>query len=179
MRIGSVGFGSAVLFSLLSAGSATAQRVSADIRIGGRGPVSGHVRIESRDRNRDRDRYSRDYGYRPRQVRVEVFRRNDRGRHLGWYKQMQRRGRVVVVYYDRDEDCYYDRRFYPGLQEIRVYEQDGRYYRSDDDRYDDRYDRRDGRYDGRDGRYDGRDGRDGRGGRDGWDERDRRDGRDN
>src|SRR6185503_3471383 len=96
MRIGSLGFGSAVLFSLLSAGSASAQRVSADIRIGGRGPISGHVRIDSRDRDR----------------------------YLGWYRQLQRRGRVVVVYYDRDEDCYYDRRFYPGLQEIRVY-QDG------------------------------------------------------
>ena len=172
MRIGSLGFGSAVLFSLLSAGSASAQRVSADIRIGGRGPVSGHVRIESRDRDRYRDRYRRDYGYRPREVRVEVFRRNDRGRHLGWYRQLQRRGRLVVVYYDRDEDCYYDRRFYSGLQEIRVYEQDGRYYRPDDDRYDDRdYDR----YDRRDGRNDGRDGR---GGRDGRDDRDNRDGRD-
>ncbi len=172
MRIGSLGFGSAVLFSLLSAGSASAQRVSADIRIGGRGPVSGHVRIESRDRYRDR--YNRDYGYRPRQIRVEVFRRNDRGRHLGWYRQLQRRGRMAVVYYDRDDDCYYDRRFYPGLQEIRVYERDGRYYRPDDDRgYDDRYDDRyDRRSDGRsDGRYDGRSGRDGR------DDRDRRDGR--
>lgn len=178
MRIGSLGFGSAVLFSLLSAGSASAQRVSADIRIGGRGPVSGHVRIESRDRDRYRDRYDRDYGYRPRQVRVEVFRRNDRGRHEGWYRQLQRRGRLVVVYYDRDEDCYYDRRFYPGLQEIRVYEQDGRYYRSEDDRYDDRYDRDDRR---NDDRYDPRDDRrpNGRGGRDGWDDRDHRDGRGN
>jgi hypothetical protein len=169
MRPGYLGLGSAVLFSLFSAGSASAQRVSADIRIGGRGPVSGHVRIDSRDRNRDR--YYRDYGYRPRQVRVEVFLRNDRGRHLGWYRQLQRQGRLVVVYYDRDEDCYYDRRFYPGLREIRVYERDGRYYRWDDDRYDDRYnDRYDDRYDRRDGR-DGRDGRD-------WDDRDGRD-RDN
>ena len=169
MRFGSLGFGSAVLFSLLSAGSASAQRVSADIRIGGRGPVSGHVRIESRDRYRDR--YYRDYGYRPRQIRVEVFRRNDRGRHAGWYRQLQRRGRLVVVYYDRDEDCYYDRRFYPGLQEIRVYEQGGRYYRPDEYRYDDRYD---DRYDRRDGRYDSRDDRGGRDGRDDGDRSDRR-----
>ncbi|HTL05683.1 MAG TPA: hypothetical protein VL241_08040 [Gemmatimonadales bacterium] len=173
-----MGFGSAVLFSLLSAGSASAQRVSADIRIGGRGPISGHVRIDSRDRDRYRDRYYRESNYRPRQVRVEVFRR-DRGRHLGWYRQLQRRGRVVVVYYDRDEDCYYDRRFYPGLQEIRVYEDDGRYYRPDDDRYfDDRSDDRWGRDDRRDdGRYDRRDNRDPRGGRGDWDDRDGRDGR--
>jgi hypothetical protein len=179
MRSGYLGFGSALLFSLFSAGSASAQRVSADIRIGGRGPISGHVRIESRDRYRDR--YYRDYGYRPRQVRVEVFRRNDRGRHNGWYKQFQRKARVVVVYYDRRDDCYYDRRFYPGLEEIRVYEQDGRYYRDSDDRYDDRrYDDRrdDGRYDDRrdDGRYDDR--YDGRDGRDRRDDRNRRDGRD-
>lgn len=188
MRLGYLGFGSALLFSLIPAGSASAQRVSADIRIGGRGPISGHVRIESRDHYRDR--YYRDYGYRPRQIRVEVLRRYDRGRHQGWYRQFQRKARVVVIYYDRRDDCYYDRRFYPGLEEIRGYEQDGRYYRDDyDDRYDDRrydgrYDDRDyddrryddRRYDGRsDGRYDGRS--DGRDGRDRRDDRDRRDGR--
>lgn len=183
MRSGYLGLGSALVFSLFSAGSASAQRVSADIRIGGRGPVSGHVRIESRDRYRDR--YYRDYGYRPRVVRVDVIRRHDRGRHSGWFKQFHRKGRVVVVYYDRWDDCYYDRRFYPGLQEIRVYERDGRYYRMDDRDWDDRYDDRRGdwrddwrdddryRRDGRDDWYD----RDRRGGRDGWDDRDRRDGR--
>jgi hypothetical protein len=185
MRSGYLGLGSAVLFSLFSAGSASAQRVSADIRIGGRGPISGHVRIESRDHYRDR--FYRDYGYRPRQIRVEVFRRNDRGRHEGWFRQFQRKARVVVVYYDRRDDCYYDRRFYPGLEEIRAYEEDGRYYRDDyDDRYDDRrYDDRrydDRRYDDRrydDRRYDGRDDSryDGRDGRDRRDDRDRRDGR--
>jgi len=192
MRSGYLGLGSALLVSLFSAGSASAQRVSADIRIGGRGPISGHVRIESRDHYRDR--YYRDYNYRPRQVRVEVLRRYDRGRHLGWFKQ-HRTARVVVVYYDRRDDCYYDRRFYPGLEEIRVYEDGGRYYRDDYDEgnYDDRrYDGRnddgrydDGRYDDRryddrnggrnDGRYDGRNG--GRDGRDRRDDRNRRDGR--
>ena len=178
-----VGLGSALALSLLSAGSASAQRVSADIRIGGRGPISGRVRIETRDRYRDR--YSRDYGYRPRQVRVEVIRRSDRrfdrgGSFYDW-NRFRRNARVVVVYYDRDEDCYYDRQFYPGLEEIRVLEDDGRFYRFDDGynrgyddrRYDDRrYDDR--RYDDR--RYDnrGNDGRDGRS----WDPRnDSRDGR--
>jgi len=188
-----VGLGSALLLSLVSAGSASAQRVSADIRIGGRGPISGRVRIESRDRYRDR--YVRDYGYRPRQVRVEVIHRSDRrfdrgGSFYDW-NRFRRNARVVVIYYDRDDDCYYDREFYPGLQEIRVLEDDGRYYRFDDGysnrgyddrryddrRYDDRrYDDRryDDRYDGR--RYDnrGNDGRDGRS----WDPRnDSRDGR--
>jgi hypothetical protein len=169
-----VGLGSAVLLSLFSAGSASAQRVSADIRIGGRGPISGRVRIESRDRYRDR--YSRDYGYRPRQVRVEVIHRSDRrfdrgGRFYDW-NRFSRNARVVVVYYDREDDCYYDREFYPGLQEIRVLEDDGQFYRFDDGYngynrgsnnrgYDDRrYDDR--RYDNRG--YDGRDGR-------GWDPR--------
>ncbi len=182
-----VGFGSALLFSLVS-GSASAQRVSADIRIGGRGPINGRVQIESRDRYRDR--FYRDYGYRPRQVRVEVIRRSDRrfdwgGRFNDW-NRFRRDARVVVVYYDRDDDCYYDREFYPGLQEIRVLEEDGRFYRFDDGysnrgyddrRYDDRrYDNRG--YDGRDGRgwaprNDSRDGRN----RDprNWDPRDGRD----
>ena len=180
MRSGYLGLGSAVLFSLLSAGSASAQRVSADIRIGGRGPVSGHVRIESRDHYRDR--YYRDYGYRPRVVRVEVIRRHDRGRHYGWFKQFHRKARVIVVYYDRRDDHYYDRRFYPGLEEIRVYERGGRYYRMEDRDWDDRFDGRDRRdgWDDRD-RRDGRDGwndRDRRDGRDGWEDRDRRGGRD-
>ena len=192
MRSGYLGVGSALLFSLWSAAPTHAQRVSADIRIGGRGPISGHIRINPSRRDHYRDRYYRDYGYRPRQIRVEVLRRYDRGRHLGWYKQFRRQPRVVVVYYDRDDDCYYDRRFYPGLQEIRVYENDGRYYRPDDDSWDDRYDDRryddrrddrryDPRYDDRrddrryDPRYDDRNGR----GRDDQDYWNRRDGRNN
>jgi len=168
MRTGILGLGSAVMFSLFSAGAADAQRVSADIRIGGRGPVTGHVRIDpSRDRYDRYDRYDRrDRG---RVIRVEVFRRHDRGWREGWFRQFQRKARVVVVYYDRRDDYYYDR-YRPGLQEIRVYERDGRYYR-DDDRYD-RYDR-DDRYD-RNDRYDDRDRR----GNDDWDGRDGRDRRD-
>lgn len=145
MRTGFVGLGSAVLFSLVTAGSSSAQRVSADIRIGGRGPVSGQVRVEpSRDRFRDWDRRSR-------QVRVEVIRRNDRGRHLGWTRDMQRRARLVVVYYDRRDDRYYDR-YRPGLLEIRVYQLGDRYYR-DDDRYE-------GRSRGRNDEWGDRDSRD-------------------
>lgn len=168
MRIGHLGFGSALLFSLISASPASAQRVEADIRIGGRGPISGHIRIGDRY---GRDDWRRDYG-RARRIQVEVFRRRDRGWHNGWFKQFRRHARVVVVYYDRRDDCYYDRRFHPGLQEIDVYERNGRYYRSEFDGYYDRDGR--GRRDGRDG-WDDRDRRDGR---DGWDDRDRRDGRD-
>ena len=174
MRLAVLGLGSALAFSLLSVDTANAQRVQADIRIGGHGPISGHIRIGGRDRWD----YRRDY--RPRKVRVEVYRRFDRGRHHGWFNKWRRNARTVVVYYDRGDDCYYDR-FRPGLREYRVYERDGRYVRwEDDNRYDDRYgrgryddyygrdrderyddrydDRRDrvGRYDPRDGRYDPR-----------------------
>jgi hypothetical protein len=152
MRFAYLGVGSAVVFSLLSAGSASAQRVSADIRIGGRGPVSGHVIIGQRPRY---DEY-----YRPRVVRVEEVRgwggRRDRGWHRGWFKQFREPPRVVVVYYDRYDDCYYDG-YRPGLEEIQVYESSGHYYRLDD-RYDDRYGCSDDRYDHRyDDRYYNRD----------------------
>jgi hypothetical protein len=166
MRTGYLSLGSAILFSLVSAGSASAQRVDADIRIGGRGPVSGHVRIgtprgrvedrrgDRNDRGRD-DRYgrggrsSRDDRYgrgngRSRQIRIDIFGRRDRSWREGWYRQFQRQARVVIVYYDRRDDCYYDR-YAPGLQEIRVFERDGHYYRMDDQGYDDRYDGRDNR----------------------------------
>jgi hypothetical protein len=155
---------SSLLVSLLASTPAQAQRVSADIRIGG-GPIDGWVRIGDRDRYRSRPVVRRIY--------VERIRR-DHGRHYGWYKNFRRGARIVVVYYDPRDDYYYDRG-YDGLEEIRVYERDGRYYRIDDDgygtyddrgygRYDDRYGRQDGRYDGRydqrnsrrDGRYDGR-----------------------
>ena len=140
---------SSFLVSLLASAPAQAQRVSADILFGG-GPVEGRVRIGDRDRYRSRPVVRRIY--------VERIRR-DRGRHNGWYNHFRRGARIVVVYYDPRDDFYYDRR-YDGLEEIRVYERDGRYFRLDDDRYgydDDRYDRRDGRYDGRNGgRYDDR-----------------------
>jgi len=155
---------SAFLLPLLTATPAAAQRVEADIRIGG-GPVSGRVIIG------DRDRY--DYRYRPRHVgRVEWIRVRDRGFNHGWFKKFRRDARVIVVYYDRRGDGYYDhhRR---GWDRVRLYERGGRYYRIDDDdfydRYDDREWRRDGRYD--DDRWDDRDDR-----RDGR-RNDRRDGR--
>lgn len=170
--------GSAALVPLLSARPALAQRVQADIRIGG-GPISGRVVIG--------DPYG--YRYRPREayipvrrVYVERVRFRDRGRREGWFKKFRRNARVAV-YYDRRDDCFYDR-YRPGYREIEVFERDGRYYWPDEDRYyDDRYygDRYDGRYDDRydsrrDGRYDGRydSRRDGRN-----DDRNRRDRRDN
>lgn len=160
---------SALLLPLLTAEPASAQRVSADIRIGG-GPIAGHIRINS-----DRFRYRE----RPRFVRVEVLRGRDYYRRSGWFRSFRRDARVIVVFYDRDRDSYYDR-FRPGLIRTNVYERGGRYYRWDDDRFDrwvgDRWndDRRwDDRYDGddrndrRDDRYDRRDDRRDRGGRPG------------
>lgn len=143
MSTRTVVFGSALLLPLLAAAPAQAQRVAADIRIGG-GPIRGHVVIGSQDRFDSRW----DREYRSRRVRVEVIGRRDRG----WFGRFRREARVVVVYYDRRDDCYYDR-FRSGLQEIRVYERDGRFYRADGDRddgrfYDDRYDdRRDREFD--------------------------------
>jgi hypothetical protein len=137
--------------------------VEADIRIGG-GPVSGRVIIGDR-----RDRYD----YRPRHVgRIEWIRVRGRGFNHGWFKKFRREARVIVVYYDRRSDGYYDH-YRRGWDRVRLYERGGRYYRIDDDdfydRYDDREWRRDGRYndrwdDPRDNRRDDRrdDRRDGR-----------------
>jgi hypothetical protein len=80
---------------------------------------------------------------------VERVSFRDRGRRNGWFKDFRRHARIVVVYYDRRGDRYYDRGGRSGLREVEVYERDDRYYRPDDD---DRYDN-DGRY-GRDDRSD-------------------------
>jgi len=157
------------------AAPAQAQRVSADIRIGG-GPVDGRVIINdpyqyrrSRpvivyqqrrvpvERIRFDRRYDRRWQYDKHQRKQWDHWRKDYDHwRRDWYNRFSRDYRVSVVYYDGREDCYYDR-FRPGLQEIRVYERDGRVYRFDDN--DSYYD--DGRYsrDDRDGRRDG----------DGWD----------
>ena len=130
---------SAFLLPLLTATPAAAQRVEADIRIGG-GPVSGRVIIGDR-----RDRYD-DYYYRPRHAgRVEWIRVRDRGFNHGWFKKFRREARVIVVYYDR-RDGYYDQ-YRRGYDRVRLYECGGRFYRMDDDNYFDRYDDRDGRRD--------------------------------
>jgi hypothetical protein len=143
---------SSVLASLLLSTSAQAQRVSADIVIGG-GPVSGRVLIDSRER------------YRPRRIRVERILLGDRGRDYGWFDDFRRDARVIVLYYDDRDDCYYDRSYYPGLEETRIFERGGRYYRIDDERrYYENWNR--GRFDGRDrGRFDRRDNRNRRDGR--------------
>jgi hypothetical protein len=145
---------SAFLLPLLTATPAAAQRVEADIRIGG-GPVSGRVIIGDR-----RDRYDH-YDYRPRHVgRVEWIRVRDRNFNHGWFKKFRREARVIVVYYDRRGDGYYDQ-YRRGYDRVRLYERGGRFYRVDDDDYFDRYDdrnwRRDDRYnDRRDDRWDDR-----------------------
>lgn len=128
------------LTSLALAGNAQsvrAQRVEADIHIGSF-PVAGTIHIGDR------------YGYpRPRRViwerdyprRLEV--RYDRD----WRPWKHRDARMVVVYYDRDDDCYYEE-YRRGLEEIRVYRDGDRFYRYDDDRYS-----RDGWYQRQDGRW--------------------------
>lgn len=119
---------------------ASAQRVSADIRIG-TGPVDGrivvgepyhHGSIAVGDRNYDRHGYGE----------VVVYRVH---RGYGWWRN--RGYRAVTVWYDADRDRYYDRRSRmdrrDGLREVVIYERDGRYYRDQADRRDDRgYDRR-------------------------------------
>jgi hypothetical protein len=119
--------GSALLIPmLLSAPPASAQRVSADVRIWG-GPVAGHIRIGP-------DRYPYRYrDYRPRIVRVEVLRVRDYRHPPGWFREFRRTARVYIVYRDRDRDLYYDR-YRPGLVECEVYERDGRFYRWESDR---------------------------------------------
>lgn len=144
---------------------ASAQRVTADIRIGS-GPVAGRIVVgEPYHRGisevgaRDYDRYG--YG------EVVVYRVH---RGYGWWRN--RGYRAVTVWYDADRNRYYDRlgRYdrRDGLREVVIYQRDGRYYRDWDDRYsrdwddrrDDRgYDRRvrdhdRGEHDRDDNRYD-------------------------
>ena len=139
--------GSAVLLPLFSATPAQAQRVNADIIIGG-GPIAGRVIIG--------DRGGDGYRGRPRPIRrvewigARDYRRDD------WWRRFQRESRLVVVFWDRDDDNYYLDRYRSDLLEIRAYERDGHFYRVEDDgygaRYDDRaYGRYDDRYGG--GRY--------------------------
>ncbi len=154
---------------MAGASQAGAQQVSADIRIG-TGPVSGRV-ILGDDPYILRRRHDRDvYIVQPRVIVVERIRPRGNGWHRGWYKQFRRDARLVVIYYDRRSDRFYDRGR-PGYRQIEVWERGGRFYRFDDDRddrdyrrdgYDDRWedrwdDRRDDRWDDRrDDRWDGR-----------------------
>ena len=142
---------SLVLGPMLAAAPAQAQRVSADIRIGS-GPVDGRVIINdpyqyrrSRpvlvfpqrrvfvERVRFDRRFDRRWAYDKHQRKEwEHWRKDYDHWRRDWYNRFSRDYRVSVVYYDGRDDCYYDR-FRPGLQEIRVYERDGRFYRFDDD----------------------------------------------
>lgn len=113
--------GSAMLLPLFFAKPAQAQRVNADITIGG-GPIAGRVSIGDR-------------GYRPRPIggiewiRSGDYRRND------WWGNFERGSRLVVVYYDPYDDAYYLDRFSPDLIELRLFERGGRFYRLEDDGY--------------------------------------------
>jgi hypothetical protein len=150
---------SALLFPLFSIAPLQAQRVNADIRIGG-GPVSGRIVIDDRGRDRYRSR-PRPIG-RIEWIRARDYRRND------WFRNFRRDARVIVIFYDRRDDRYYRDRFDRGLEEIRVFERDGRYYRLENDGrdYDDR------RYDDRRHNDRDRDGRDRDGRDDRWNDRD-------
>lgn len=151
-------FAAALGLGLLSAPQAQAQRVSADILIGG-GPVAGRLFIgDPYPAYRDVYVHRRPVRrvvvqrYAPRIIVVERF--DHRGRRAKYHRQSFRR---VHAYYD-GRSRYYDR-YQPGLREVTVYEQNGRYYRDDDDRNraydDDRHDRsRDDRGDYRHAGYD-------------------------
>ena len=162
---------SLVFGPFLAAAPLEAQRVSADIRIGS-GPVDGRVIINPPiyygrprpiivvaprpivvERIRFDRRFDRRWAYdRHSRKDWERWQRDYDHWRRDWYRRLGRDSRIIV-YYDRRDDCFYDR-FRPGLEEVSVYEQDGRFYRLDDDQSyydDDRYDRGD-RY--RDDRYD-------------------------
>ncbi len=117
------------LAGLGAAQSGSAQRVSADIHIGS-GPIDGVIRIGDRPDYRIYGRPRRAYAEVVRPVRLVVERRH------GWNPNRHRNGRIVVVFYDRDSDLYFDR-YSRGLEEVRVCQDDQRFYRYDDfDRYD-------------------------------------------
>ena len=143
----SVLLSSAMLFPLLISTPAHAQRVTAEIRIGG-GPVAGRI-ILGDGRGR--------YESRPRAIRQVEWIRGRDNRRFDWFRRFGQHARAVIVFYDRRDDQYYFDRFRPGLLEIRIYERDGRFYRFDDDRFDRRDDRRDDQWnDRRDDRQDNR-----------------------
>jgi hypothetical protein len=119
--------GSLALAPLLAAQPLSAQRVRADIRVGG-GPIGGRVIIGGGD---DRPRPRGYVVVAPRIVRVERIRFDDRGRRDGWFRDFERDARLVIVYYDSRDDCYYDQDG-PGLQEIQVYARGDRFYLPDD-----------------------------------------------
>lgn len=154
------GLGFAALAAVATAEESQAQRVSADIHIGG-WPVAGTIHVGDR-RDGYYGRPRREVDYFPRRLSVE--------RRHGWNWKKHRNAQLVVVYYDRQCDLYFDR-YRRGLEEVRVLRDDDRYYWYDDyngnrdDRF--RYDRRgsdrdrrvDDRYDRRNDRDRDRDGR--------------------
>ena len=129
----------ALSFGLIALGavgapqSSIAQRVSADIRIGS-GPVAGTIRIGDRPYYREYGRPRRAYAEVAYPTRVRVERRH------GWNLRNHRNSQLVVAYYDRDCDLYFDR-YYRGLEEVRVFQDGGRYFRYDDSDRDDRGER--------------------------------------
>ena len=129
----------ALSFGLIALGavgapqSSIAQRVSADIRIGS-GPVAGTIRIGDRPYSRVYGRPRRAYGEVAYPTGVSVERRH------GWNQRNRRNSQLVIVYYDRDCDLYFDR-YSRGLEEVRVFQDGGRYFRYDDSDRDDRGER--------------------------------------
>jgi hypothetical protein len=114
------------------------QRVSAEVVVRG-GPVAGRVVVGERyPAYRHRELYRRHPGrrvvvaerYHPRVIVVERF---DRHHGKPWKrdKYWKRGYRLVTVYYI--DGRYYDRfdTYYPDVQEVVVYERNGRFYRDD------------------------------------------------
>jgi hypothetical protein len=150
-----VRFGLAALAAVATRSEGHAQRVSADIHIGG-WPVAGTIRIG--------EQWDGPYAGRPRSgavvvIRPEYPRRIYVERRHGWNRRGRGNARLAVVYYDRHCGEYFDR-YRRGLEEVRVLRDNDRYYWYDDydgdrdKRY--RYDRR-GRDDDRGWRVEDRD----------------------
>jgi hypothetical protein len=124
--------GGVALAIALAAAPAQAQFVEAGVVIRS-GPVYGHVVVGEPAvvYRRPVRRVVVVERYRPREIVVERV-RAPRGHAYGWWR---RNGyRAATVFYDADDDCYYDRPVAGrGVRAVSVYWCDGRYYAWDRD----------------------------------------------
>jgi hypothetical protein len=126
----SMAVGAAALTLAMVVSPAEAQVVQAGVVIRG-GPVRGHVVVGEPAPVVVYRRPVRHVvvveRYHPRTIVVERFPERQYRSQRWW----RRHGyAATTVYYDGDDDCYYDRPIYGrrGLDEVTVYERDGRYY---------------------------------------------------
>lgn len=122
MKTRNLVLGTALLLPLLAVTQVEAQRVRADISIGG-GPVAGRVILG------DRGGYGGQRLGGIEWIRSRDYRRND------WWGEFERDSRLVVVYFDPYDDSYYLDRIRPDLIELRLFERGGHYYRLEEDGY--------------------------------------------